>query len=84
MDDESLRSKFGLGLLGAQGDVLGRIEQDKGGGDNNVGPVAQDGPLFGHSLGSTTQEKMVFGGQPGTEEAEKATKIEEMEEEEEL
>ena len=81
IDEESLSSRFGLGLQGAQGDVLGRIEQDRAGGESNVGPVAQDQPLFGEALGGTTKEKMVFGGQVGSEEGQKTTKIEEMEEE---
>ena len=76
-DEESLRSKLGLGLLGANGDVLGAIEQDK----VNVGPVAQDRPGFGDVLGLSTQEKGMFGGKPGGEAADEAVKTEEMEEE---
>ena len=78
LDEEALRSKFGLGLLGASGDVLGAIEQDK----NNVGPVAQDKPGFGDILGLSTQEKVIFGGQVGSQASnEEALKTEEMEEE---
>lgn len=81
IDEESLRSKFGLGLLGAQGDVLGRIEQDKGKGGTTMGPVAQDKPLFGSSLDSIAREKVIFGEPSGRQEVDKAAKIEEMEEE---
>ncbi len=77
LDEEALRSKFGLGLLGASGDVLGAIEQDK----NNVGPVAQDKPGFGDILGLSTQEKVIFGGQVGSQASDEALKTEEMEEE---
>lgn len=77
LDEEALRSKFGLGLLGASGDVLGAIEQDK----NNVGPVAQDRPGFGDILGLSTQEKVIFGGQLGSQAPNEALKTEEMEEE---
>jgi hypothetical protein len=80
IDEESLRSKFGLGLLGASGDVLGRIEQDKAGG-GKAGPEAQDRPLFGSSLDSISRDKVTFGESSGTHEADKAAKIEEMEEE---
>lgn len=81
IDEESLRAKFGLG---AQGDVLGRIEQDRVAGDSNsnVGPVAQDPVSLGDSLGSIAQEKAVFGGQLGGQQpAEHSVKTEEMEEE---
>lgn len=81
LDEESLRSKFGLGLLGTQGDVLERIEQDEQTDGNNVGPVSQDRPLFGDSLGSIAQEKVLFGGQIGAEGPNSGLKSEEMEEE---
>lgn len=81
IDEESLRSKFGLGLLGAQGDVLGRIEQDKEEGGSNGGSVAQDRPLFGSSLDSIAREKVIFGTPSTTQEVDKAAKTEEMEEE---
>ena len=74
LEEESTRSKHGLGLLGINGDVLGAIEQDK----NNVGPVAQGKAGFGDILGLSAQEKVVFGGQLGSDEA---VKTEEMEEE---
>ena len=77
LNEEALRSKFGLGLLGASGDVLGAIEQDK----NNVGPVAQETPGFGDTLGLSTQEKVIFGGQLGSQAPDDAVKTEEMEEE---
>lgn len=77
LDEEGMRLKFGLGLLGANGDVLGAIEQDK----NNVGSVAQDKPGFGDILGLSTQEKVIFGGQLGLQGADEAVKTEEMEEE---
>ena len=77
LDEEALRSKLGLGLLGASGDVLGAIEQDK----NNVGPVTQDKPGFGDILGLSTQEKVIFGGQLGSQAPNEALKTEEMEEE---
>ena len=81
LDEESLRSKFGLGLLGAQGDVLGRIEQEKGASENDVGPAAHDRQLFGDSLSSIAQEKVAFGGESSTEAGEQGVKAEEMEEE---
>lgn len=77
LDEEALRSKFGLGLLCASGDVLGAIEQDK----NNVGPVARDTPGFGDTLGLSTQEKVIFGAQLGSQAPDDAVKTEEMEEE---
>ena len=77
LDEEAMRSKFGLGLLGASGDVLGAIEQDK----NDVGPVARDQPGFSDSLGLSTQEKVIFGGQLGSQAPDDAVKTEEMEEE---
>lgn len=78
LDEEAMRSKFGLGLLGASGDVLGAIELDK----NNVGPVAQDRPGFGDILGLSTQEKVIFGSQLGSQgRDDEAVKTEEMEEE---
>lgn len=78
LDEEAMRSKFGLGLLGASGDVLGAIELDK----NNVGPVAQDRPGFGDILGLSTQEKVIFGSQLGSQGGDdEAVKTEEMEEE---
>jgi len=80
MEEESLRSKFGLGLMGAQGDVLGRIEQDKGPSGNDAG-LSQERPLFGGSLDSIAQEKVVFGGQPSAGQREHVVKTEEMEEE---
>ena len=81
IDEESLRSKFGLGLLSAQGDVLGRIEQEKGEGGDNVGPVAQDRPLFGSSLDGIARENVIFGEPSARQEPDKAAKTEEMEEE---
>ena len=77
LDEEAMKSKFGLGLLGASGDVLGAIEQDK----NSVGSVAQDKPGFGDILGLSTQEKVIFGGQVGSQMPDEAVKTEEMEEE---
>lgn len=77
LDEETMRSKLGLGLLGANGDVLGAIEHDK----NNVGPVAQDKPGFGDILGLSTQEKVIFGGQLGSQAPDEAVKTEAMEEE---
>lgn len=77
LDEDAMRSKFGLGLLGASGDVLGAIEQDK----NNVGPVAQDKPGFGDILGLSTEEKVIFGSQVGSKAGDEAVKTEEMEEE---
>ena len=74
LEEESTRTKLGLGLLGVNGDVLGAIEQDK----NNVGPVSQGKAGFGDILGLSTQEKVIFGGQLGPDEA---VKTEEMEEE---
>lgn len=81
-EEESLRAKFGLGMTGPQGDVLGRIKQEEGAGQDNVGPVSQDRPLFGESLGSIAQEKVVFGAQLGSATADQAAKTEDMEEEE--
>lgn len=80
IDEESLRSKFGLGLLGASGDVLGRIEHDKKGGGGEVGSEG-DRPLFGNSLDSIAKEKVIFGESSQTHEADNGAKIEEMEEE---
>ena len=77
LDEEALRSKFGLGLLGAKGDVLGAIEQDK----NSVGPTTPDKPGFGDILGLSTQEKVIFGGQLGSGLSDEEVKTEEMEEE---
>lgn len=77
LDEEAMRSKFGLGLLGASGDVLGAIEHDK----DNLGPAAQDKAGFGDILGLSTQEKVIFGGQLGSQAPDKAVKTEEMEEE---
>lgn len=79
IDEESLRAKFGLGV---QGDVLGRIEQDRAAGASNVGPVAHDNIAFGDSRGSIAQEEVVFGGQPDAQQQqENSVKAEEMEEE---
>ena len=77
LDEEAVRSKFGLGLLGANGDVFGGIEQDK----NNAGPVAEDKAGFGDILGLSTEEKVIFGGQLGSQAPDEAVKREEMEEE---
>lgn len=77
LDEESLRLKFGLGLLGANGDVLGAIEQDK----NNVGSVERDKAGFGDILGLSTQEKMIFGGHLESQANDERVKTEEMEEE---
>ncbi|CAF9915010.1 MAG: hypothetical protein ALECFALPRED_009900 [Alectoria fallacina] len=77
LDEEAMRSKFGLGLLGASGDVLGAIEQDK----NNAGPAAEDKPGFGDILGLSTQEKVIFGGRLGSQAGDESVKMEEMEEE---
>ena len=80
-------SRFGLGLLGAKGDVLGAIERDSAVNGNSVGPVAQDKRvLFGDAAGSVVQEKVAFGGQLETSrletpQPEKVVKTEEMEEE---
>ena len=50
-DDEEMRRRFGLGLSGVKGDVLGAIEQATGSeGGNNVGPVARDSSAFGGLL----------------------------------
>ena len=82
VDEESLRAKFGLGLSGVRGDVLGAIEQDKAAGSSNVGPATQDTSGSGNRFGSLSQEKTFFGGQLGeTPESDKAVKTEEMEEE---
>ena len=67
--------------MSAQGDVLGRIERDKGSAGQNVGPTSQDRPLFGDSLGSIAQEKVEFGGQLAGEKLQQAAKPEDMEEE---
>ena len=77
LDEESMRSKFGLGLLGVDGDMLGAIEQDK----TSAGPIAQDKPGFGDILGLSTQERVIFGGQLGSQASGEALKTEEMEEE---
>lgn len=77
LDEEAVRSKFGLGLLGANGDVFGGIEQDK----NNAGLVAEDKAGFGDILGLSTEEKVIFGGQLGSQAPDQAVKREEMEEE---
>ena len=81
VDEDSLRAKFGLGVSGVRGDVLGAIEQDKVAGSSNVGPVAQDSPGFRNPFGSLSQENTMFGSQIGTQGADKAVKMEEMEEE---
>ena len=81
LDEESLRSKFGLGLLGAQGDVLGRIEQEQGADGKGGESVAHDRPLFGESLSSIAQEKVRFGGPSRTEGQQQEVKREAMEEE---
>lgn len=77
LDDEAMRSNLGLGLLSFNRDVLGAIEQDQ----KNVGPVVQNQPDFGDTLGLSTQEKVIFVGQLGSQEADEAVKTEEMEEE---
>ena len=77
LNEESMRSKSGLGLLGVNGDVLGAIEQDKASG----GPVGEDKPGFGDILGLSTQEKVIFGGQVEGQGSGEASKTEEMEEE---
>ena len=78
LNEESVRSKSGLGLMGVNGDVLGAIEQDKA----STGPVGQDKPGFGDILGLSTQEKVIFGGQAMEGQGpEEASKTEEMEEE---
>ena len=81
IEEQSLRSKFGLGLTGAQGDVLGRIEQERGSDGQNVGPTSQDRLLFGDSLGSIAQEKVDFGERLASEKPQQATRTEDMEEE---
>lgn len=84
IDEESLRSKFGLGLLGGQGDVLGRIEQDQReeGQGVGLGSASQDQPLFGNSLDSISQEKVTFGGPAtATQAGQPPVKSEEMEDE---
>ena len=80
-EEESLRTKFGLGLAAPQGDILGRIEQERT-EEGKVEPVSQDRPLFGESLGSTVQHESTFGGQLGSGLSEKPVKAEEMEDEE--
>ena len=82
-DEESLRSKFGLGLVGAQGDVLGRIEQGTatGTGGNNVGPSSSERPLFGESLGRMLQRDAPSSGQGRANQPDQTVKTEEMEEE---
>ena len=77
LEEETVRSKFGLGLSNINGDVLGAIEQDK----TSAGPIAQDKPGFGDILGLSTQEKVIFGGQVGAQAPDEASKTEEMEEE---
>lgn len=77
LDEESMKSKFGLGLLGVSGDVLGAIEQDK----TSAGPVGHDKPGFGDILGLSSQEKVIFGGQAEGRAPDETPKIEEMEEE---
>ena len=77
LEEEGMGSKLGLGLLGVNRDVLGAIEHD----NNNVGPVARDKPGFGDVLGLSTQEKVIFVGQLGSQAADEAVKTEEMEEE---
>ena len=55
-DDEEMRKRFGLGLLGVKADVLGAIEQaipPGGQGTDHVGPVAQDKSVFGGLLPAT-------------------------------
>ena len=78
LNEESMRSKSGLGLIGVNGDVLGAIEQDKA----STGPVGQDKPGFGDILGLSTQEKVIFGGRVEGQGSEEASKTEEMMEEE--
>lgn len=78
LDEETMRVKFGLGLSGARGDVLGAMEQDRPTKAGNVRPVAEDKGIFG---GPIVQEKVVFGAQPVRQEAGTVVKAEEMEEE---
>ena len=77
LNEESVRTKSGLGLIGVNGDVLGAIEQDKA----SSGPVGPDQPGFGDILGLSTQEKVIFGGQVEGQGSGEASKTEEMEEE---
>ena len=77
LNEETMRAKTGLGLLGINGDVLGAIEQDKA----SAGSVVQDKPGFGDILGLSNQEKVIFGGPVGREASDEASKTEEMEEE---
>ena len=77
VNEETLRTTSGLGLLGVNGDVLGAIEQDKA----SSGPVGQDKPGFGDILGLSRQEKVIFGGQVEGQGPEEASKTEAMEEE---
>lgn len=77
LDEEAMKSKFGLGLLGVSGDVLGAIEQDK----TSAGPVTNDKPGFGDILGLSSQEKVIFWGKPEARAPDETTKIKEMEEE---
>lgn len=76
-NEESMRSKSGLGLLGVNGDVLGAIEQDRA----SSGPGEQDKPGFGDILGLSTQEKVIFGGQVEGQGSSEVSKTEAMEEE---
>lgn len=69
VDEEDMRKRFGLGLVGVQADVLGAIKQEKVTNRNSDGPVAQDNFTFGGQLGTAAPEE------------EKAVKTEEMEEE---
>ena len=82
IDSESLRTKFGLGLTGAEGDVLQRIEKDQGPPGPHLGQASRDEPLLGDLLGGTTQEKAALSEQSPAEGSQPAAKTEEMEEEE--
>ena len=78
IDEESLRSKFGLGM---QGDILERIEQDKAVDATGTNPTGQDTAILEDSLGSIAQEKVVFGQSGTQQQLDHPVKIEEMEEE---
>ena len=80
-DEESLRPKFGLGLAGPQGDILGRIEQERT-GEGKVEPVSQDRPLFGESLGSSIKEDFSLPGTQRSVDEEKPVKTDAIEDEE--
>ncbi|KAL6718981.1 hypothetical protein ACLMJK_003216 [Lecanora helva] len=81
IDEQSLRSNFGLGLTGAQVDVLGRIEQEKGRGKGKMDQVSEDHPLFGEPLAAPAQANLAFSDQASTGDDRGNLKSEDMEEE---